>query len=215
LYGDLTSTIIYNLLPVLFHKSFFLVLTLVSTQCFSQEDVKANIRDVTKLNFFNPGFSYEKRIVKLQSLTAQAFLSTSIYFGYSSSLGNTSGIDVYPALSLQYRYYYNVARRNAKGKRTEMNSANYINAITEIDLYKVHVPSNTLEEIRTSKLLGIGWGFQRNYTNRFSVDLSFGLGYVFTKQTTIDDAGQVGTINTGEFTNVVQIGLGFWVNKRN
>lgn len=198
---------------MLFNKTSFLLLLFVSAKCFSQDDVNADIRDVTKLNFFNPGFSYEKRIAKLQSLTAQVFLSTSIYIGYSSSLGNTSGIDVYPALSLQYKYYYNVARRNAREKRTDMNSANYINAITEIDLYKVHVPSNALKEIRTLKLVGIAWGFQRNYTNRFSIDLSFGLGYVFTKQTTINDAGQYATINTGEFTNVGQIGLGFWLNK--
>ena len=197
------------------YKTFLSSFIFLSVFCYGQDTKTVDVTDVTKANFFDPGISFEKGIGNLQTLYGQAFLSTSIYIGYSSSLGNTSGIDVYPALSLQYKYYYNVARRNARGKRTDMNSANYINAITEIDLYKVHVPSNALKEIRTLKLVGIAWGFQRNYTNRFSVDLSFGLGYVFTKQTTIDDAGQVGTINTGEFTNVVQIGLGFWVNKRN
>jgi len=90
-----------------FDKIPFLLLLFAVTNCFSQNDTKTDIRDVTKLNFFDPGISYEKRIGKLQSLTAQAFLSTSIYIGYSDALGNTSGIDVYPALSLQYRYYYN------------------------------------------------------------------------------------------------------------
>lgn len=186
---------------------------LVSASCFSQIDVKSDIRDVTKLNFFNPGFSYEKRIGKLQSLTAQAFLSTSIYIGYSSALGNTSNIDVYPALSLQYRYYYNAAKRNAKGKRTEMNSLNYVSAITEVDFFREYISPDE-KDLRTLKVFGIAWGFQRNYPKRFSVDLSFGLAYVFSKQTMTNDAGEYITENTGEITNVGQIGLGFWLNKR-
>jgi len=171
-----------------------------------------DIRDVTKATFFNPGVSYEKRVGKLQSLTAQAFLSTTIFIGYSSSLGNTSHIDMYPALSLQYKYYYNVTKRKEKGKRTEMNSANYISAITEIDFYEDRVLPE--KDIRTQKIIGVSWGFQRNYPSRFSLDLNFGLGYVFTKQTTINDAGQYITKNIGEFTNVGQIALGFWLNKR-
>ena len=186
---------------------------LASANCFSQNDAKTDIRDVTKLNFFDPGISYEKRIGKLQSLTAQAFLSTSIYIGYSGALGNTSSINVYPALSLQYRYYYNAAKRNAKGKRTEMNSLNYVSTIAEVDFYNEDV-SSTEQNRRSLKVVGIAWGFQRNYPKRFSLDLSFGLGYVFSKQTTINDAGEYITENNGVFTNIGQIGLGFWLNKR-
>ena len=195
-----------------FNKTPFLLLLLASANCFSQDDTNTDIRDVTKATFFSPGISYEKRIGKLQSLTAQAFLSTTIAIGYSSSLGNTSHIDMYPALSLQYKYYYNVAKRKEKGKRTEMNSANYISAITEIDFYED--PILPEKEIHTQKIIGVSWGFQRNYPSRFSLDLSFGLGYIFSKQTTINDAGQYITKNIGEFTNVGQIGLGFWLNKR-
>lgn len=191
----------------------FILLLLAATNCFSQTDPKTDIRDVTKLNFFDPGISYEKRIGKMQSLTAQAFLSTSIYLGYSDALGNTSSIDVYPALSLQYRYYYNAAKRDAKGKRTEMNSLNYVSAIGEVDFYNEYI-SPTEKDLRTLNVFGIAWGFQRNYPKRFSLDLSFGLGYVFTKQTTINYAGEYITENTGNFTNIGQIGLGFWLNKR-
>ena len=196
-----------------FDKIPFLLLLLAATTCFSQNETKTDIRDVTKLNFFDPGISYEKRIGKMQSLAAQAFLSTSIYIGYSDALGNTSSIDVYPALSLQYRYYYNAAKRNAKGKRTEMNSLNYVTAITEVDFYRENL-SFTENDLRTLKVFGIAWGLQRNYPKRFSLDLSFGLGYVFTNQTTINYAGDYITENTGNFTNIGQIGLGFWLNKR-
>lgn len=196
-----------------FDKIPFLLLLLAATTCFSQNETKTDIRDVTKLDFFDPGISYEKRIGKMQSLTAQAFLSTSIYVGYSDALGNTSSIDVYPALSLQYRYYYNAAKRNAKGKRTEMNSLNYVSAIAEVDFYREYV-SPTEKDLRTLNVFGIAWGFQRNYPKRFSLNLSFGFGYGFSKQTTINDLGEYITENTGEFTNIGQIGLGFWLNKR-
>ena len=196
-----------------FNKIPFLLVLLAATSCFSQNDTKTDIRDVTKLNFFDPGISYEKRIGKLQSLTAQAFLSTSIYLGYSDALGNTSRIDIYPALSLQYRYYYNAAKRNAKGKRTEMNSLNYVTALAEVDFYREQL-SFTEDDLRTLKVFGIAWGLQRNYPKRFSLDLSVGLGYVFSKQTTINDAGEYVTENTGAVTNIGQIGFGFWLNKR-
>jgi len=196
-----------------FDKIPFLLLLVAATNCFSQNETETDIRDVTKLNFFDPGISYEKRIGRMQSLTAQAFLSTSIYIGYSDALGNTSSIDVYPALSLQYRCYYNAAKRDAKGKRTEMNSLNYVTAIAEVDFYREYV-SPTEKDIRALNVFGIAWGFQRNYPKRFSLDLSFGLGYVFTKQTTINYAGEYITENTGNLTNIGQIGLGFWLNKR-
>jgi hypothetical protein len=200
---------------LLINKTSFLLFLLVSVNCFSQNDVNNDIRDVTKLTFFGPGISYEKRIGKLQSLTAQALLSPEIYIGYSSALGNTSGIDAYPALGLQYKYYYNIPKRNSKEKRTQMNSANYLSAMTEIYFYKDRISVNGKKDLRSSKVMGIVWGLQRNYRSRFSLDLSLGLGYIFTKQTAINDAGEYITENSGDFTNVGQISLGFWVNKRN
>lgn len=74
-------------------KNIFLLLLLhIATHSFSQEQDKSDISDVTKATFLSPGVSYEKRIGRVQSLYAQAYLSTAIYIGYSSALGNTSGI---------------------------------------------------------------------------------------------------------------------------
>jgi len=202
-------------MTVFSNKLFLPLVILISANCYSQKDINTDIRNVTKITFLNPGVSYEKKIGKLQSLYAQAFLSTSIYLGYSSSLGSTSGINIYPALALQYRYYYNAARRKAKGKRTEMNSLNYVSALVETDFYRENVSSNGEKQLRASKIFGAVWGFQRNYQKRFSLDLNLGVSYVYSKETTINDAGQYITKNVGEFTNLGQIGLGFWLNRRN
>src|SRR5688572_17393509 len=196
-------------------KNIFLLLPLlISTHSFSQDQEQSEISDVTRASFFSPGISYEKKIGKLQTLSARAFLSTSIYFSYSSSLGTTSGIDLYPALSLQYRYYYNSAERNAKGKRTEMNSLNYVSAIVEMLFFKETVSSNGDTDIRSLNSFGIDWGISRNYQKRFSFDLSVDPGYVYAKRTTLDDLGEYITKNEGEITLVGQISLGFWLNKR-
>jgi hypothetical protein len=77
-----------------FNRIFFLLLILISTNCFSQLTGEADITDVTKVTFFNPGVSYEKRIGKFQSLYAQAFLNTSFALGFSDALGSTFSLNL-------------------------------------------------------------------------------------------------------------------------
>jgi hypothetical protein len=202
---------------MLIHKTNLLLLILISANCFSQNKENADIRDVTKLTFFNPGVSYEKRIGKFQSLYAQAFMSVSFGLGYSSSFGFTSFIYFDPALTLHYRYYYNSAKREAKGKRTEMNSLNYVCAIVETTFSTRSISSSYYPEKhrRAINTVGLAWGFQRNYQKRFSLDLSFGPSYLSTKVTAMNNTGQYITKNAGQFTTVGQINFGFWLNKRN
>lgn len=189
---------------------------LISANCFCQGVEKPGITDITKITFFNPGISYEKEIGNYQSLYAQIFMNTSFYLGYSDALGITSGIHFDPAATLQYRYYYNAAAREAKGKRIQKNSLNYVSFILETTLItqKFLLVDYTKKDHHAVKKLGIVWGLQRNYSNRFSLDLNVGVGYYFAKTTTIDN-GQLDTKNNGEFTTLGQVNLGFWLNKRN
>lgn len=183
---------------------------LASITSFSQ-DKKVDVTDVFKANFFDPGISYEKRIGNSQTLYGQAFFATSIYLGYSSSLGNMSGVDIYPAVTLQYRYYYNGNRRTEKGKRTAMNSMNYFNIVTEAEFYTDK--SWDQDVSRVWKLVGTAWGFQRNYSKRFSLDINIGLGYAFSRKTVMGYPGEYTSIAFGEFTTLGQISLGFWLNR--
>ena len=197
-------------------KIIFLFLQLfVSIDSFSQVQDKPEVSNVTKASFFSPGISYEKKIGKFQTLFARAFMSTSFYFSYSTSLGTSAGIDLYPGWSLQYRYYYNSAKRKAQGKRTEMNSLNYVTTIVEMMLFKETVSSNGETDLRALNTFGLAWGLSRNYRKRFSLDLSVGLGYLYAKRTTLNEFGEYVTKNEGEITPVGQIALGFWLNRRN
>lgn len=194
-----------NVRVIVLRNIVLLLLLLMARHSLAQDQEKSEITDVTKASFFSPGISYEKKIGKFQTLCARAFMSTSIYYSNSSSLGTTSGIDFYPAWSLQYRYYYNSTKRNAKGKRTEMNSLNYVSAIVKMLFFKETVSSNGDTDLRSLSSFGIAWGISRNYKKRFSLDLSIGPGYYYTKRT---------TLNEGGITLVGQTSLGFWLNKR-
>jgi len=191
-----------------------LLLLLISIHSSSQDQEKSEVTDVTKASFFSPGISYEKKIGKLQTLSARAFLSTGFYFSSSSSFGTNAGITLNPAWSLQYRYYYNSAKRHAKGKRTKMNSLNYVSAIAQMLFFKETVSANGDTDIRSISSFGIAWGLSRNYQKRFSLDWSVGLGYYYAKSTTLNEWGENITKNEGGTTLVGQISLGFWLNKR-
>ena len=194
----------------------FLLVFFASMNAFCQDSINSDIRDITKLNFLSPGFSYEKRIGKFQSLHAQAYIAMSGYFSYSGTFGTDAGIYFDPALALQYRFYYNAARRKAKGKRIEMNSLNYVGAISEIIFYKNEAITSYFPEKgrQPSYTFGVIWGFQRNYLNRFSLDFNIGLGYSTTKTIVLDQEDKPVIKNAGEFAPVSQLGLGFWLNKR-
>jgi hypothetical protein len=193
-----------------------LALSITTSNCFSQDESETDITDITKVTFLNPGFAYEKRIGTFQSLYSQAFMSIAGNISYSSSLGNTSRFYFDPALTIQYRYYYNAARRTGKGKRTAMNSLNFITPLFQTVYTKMAVSSSQFIEDgrRTINTLGLAWGIQRNYKKRFSLDLYLGPGYLFTKATLLNfDTGQFYTENVSEFTGIAQINLGFWLNK--
>lgn len=193
-------------------KAFICFLLFTSNTCICQDSKNTDVTGVLKANFFDPGISHEKRLGMSQTLYGQAFLSTSIYIGYSSALGNLSGVDIYPALTLQYRYYYNVDKRSNKGKRTAMNSMNYLAIVTEADFYTDR--SWDQDVSRVLKTFGTAWGFQRNYPKRFSLDFNIGIGYAFSRKTVMSLPGEYTSISFADFTTLGQISLGFWLNKR-
>ena len=119
--------------------------------------------------------------------------------GSSFSFSHAS---VGPAAHLQYRYYYNYAKRTAKKLRTELNSLNYI------------APSFSVSNLRPVKggnrnwitQTGVLWGIQRNYASRFSLDLSLGLAYL---------SGASGVSNNNKINPAGNFSLGFWLKKGN
>lgn len=197
-------------------KLAFLLLLTISTNCFSQGTTQVDITNVTKVTFLSPGISYEKRIGKFQSLVGQVFMAPSFYASYSDFLGTDARLVFDPGFSFQYRYYYNYDKRKEKGKRTEINSLNYISPTFENVFSKVAIASDHYGEYnrRAINTIGVVWGIQRNYKKRFSLDLNLGAGYLFTTATLSNGMGQTIKRNYSQFTPLGQLTLGFWLNKR-
>jgi hypothetical protein len=192
------------------------VLLFAVTNVFSQERASTNISPVTSLSFLTPGVSYETGIGKNQSLYFQGYMATSFAFGYSDALGSDFQFSLDPALRVQYRYYYNAGKRLAKGKRIAMNSMNYISTVFETVFSKKRISIDQFVEDnrRLINTIGLLWGMQRNYHSRFSLDLNLGLGYLFTKGTVGSPSGVSSSINVSEFTPLIKLTLGFWLNNR-
>ena len=97
-----------------------------------------------------------------------------------------------------------------------MNSMNYLAFISEFMASKAALTDEYVNEgnRRLISRFGIGWGLQRNYKGRFSLDLNFGIGYVISKGTWVDDNGQYQTRNINKATSMGQINLGIWLNKK-
>ena len=192
-----------------------LILIMPALSINAQEESSRNVTDVTKLTFFNPGISYEKAIGKNQTLHGHAFLATSLALGYSSSMGFLSEIHFDPAVSVQYRHYYNARKRGDKGKFTDRNSMNYQAFGSETIFSRVPVSESHYDETsrRAIQVFSALWGFQRNYKKRFSLDLNLGFGYMLTKATIPELNGSISRKNYGQFTTAGQINLGFWLNR--
>jgi len=201
---------------MLYNKIFSFHILLISISAFSQDSNSTGITDISKVTFFSPGISYEKAVGKFQSLSGYAFIATSFAYGYSSTFGSNFDYSLDPALSLQYRYYYNNIKRESRGKRTEKNSLNYISAMIGTAYSKNSISSSYLteEDRRPLNNISIAWGFQRNYPKHFSLDLNIGGGYIFASSTTYDYPGQQVKVHAGRFTTISDLTLGFWLNKK-
>ena len=122
----------------------------------------------------------------------------------------------HPGGQASLRYYYNFNRRNDLGKNTNRNSANYFGLMnmflskpftylgpdcgcTDLQGNPVSVDPEIKEMANRGLTTGLVWGMQRNYERRFSLDLSFGMGYSFTQSMPILLASTT---------------VGFWLGKR-
>jgi hypothetical protein len=199
---------------------FIIFLTANSFAQYKNKTGNDDVTDVLKITILNPGVAYEKRIGKFQTVIGQLFMNTSVS-PVSSNTNVTPEVSFYfdPAISMQYRYYYNYERRSDKDKRTDLNSMNYIGVALESFFSKVNLIEKYKPELKPRAINSIGviWGIQRNYYKRFSLDLNLGIGYRSTKSTTYSGfpfTTTTTTIKTGMISGIGQLNLGIWLNKQ-
>lgn len=195
----------------------FTALTMLSCHAFSQSGDEQHTTDVFKVTILEPGISFEKSTGRNQTAVAKMGVSFSGSFTSSSSMGDKATFVLDPALTLGYRFYYNYNKREEKGKRTAMNSLNYLSPVFETSYSKNAISSNYLveEKRRLMNTVGLVWGIQRNYMKRFSLDLQLGAGYLFANSME-SGSGSGNTIHkmAGRATTIGRLSLGIWLNRK-
>jgi hypothetical protein len=78
-----------------------------------------------------------------------------------------------------FKNFYNLDKRQAKGKRTETNSGNYWGIMARYNFPAVS--GDESDERFKSFFIAPVWGFQRNYRSNFSLGMDFGVGAGFNE----------------------------------
>jgi len=158
-------------MKILFTPAMYILLLLIAKNGFSQEEKPhLSVENVLKLNFILPGISYEHKIGNYTTLNVAAYMDGILMDRIESPQLH---LFLTPSFNAEFRYYYNMQKRDMKGKRTALNSSNYI-APVYIGRYS---PSSYFSDNRLVNQVGSVWGMQRNYPKGFSLDLNGGMAY--------------------------------------
>jgi hypothetical protein len=126
--------------------------------------------------------SYEARLSDRWTLRTEAGLDLWAYETNESTPSGTkteTGTALVPSISLEPRWYYNIAKRNREGKHTVNNSANFITVAIEYypDLFLI---GSVPDDIYVPDQISIipKWGMRRSIANsNFNYELGGGVGY--------------------------------------
>jgi len=143
----------------------------------NQPSTKKVEKHLFKINaLLAPSLEYEVGVGDKSTLLFRAGIG-----GFRYTDNNISRYGIYALIEADYRYYYNFARRERKGKNTKNNSANYVALNTSFSPGRAIIGNlDNISDYYAS--IGPVWGFQRTYGKSFSIGLDLGLGYRFSDQ---------------------------------
>jgi len=124
-----------------------------------------------------------------------------------------TGFILQPVLTLEPRYYYNLEKRNSKGKKITNNSGNYISIRTSYhpDWFVINLADNVT---KTADLAVVPtWGLKRSIGNHFTYETAAGFGYrvVYLKENSVNGNVQNadGAYNRNQYIPYLHIGIGY------
>lgn len=121
-------------------------------------------------------------------------------YPYESAVHETQFVSyLRPSITTEFRNYYNLEKRAAKGKRVTNNSGNYIGTLVNLFGPAIAKTDNLIVP-NVAASAGVVWGIQRNYGKRFNFGLSLGPGIGFSD-------------NEIEFAFMGGLSLGFRIGK--
>jgi hypothetical protein len=123
-----------------------------------------------QVNLLMPGLQYEFGL--LPNLTVGAEIGLSL-------ATPSEGYSLAPAYRAFSRYYHNLKRRSSLGRNVSGNSGNYAAVSFHHYFTEWELSGDLDNEGRDLIFLGVLYGIQRSYSNRFSFGLEAGVGHYF------------------------------------
>jgi hypothetical protein len=193
---------------------FFISFSIITLSTNAQLKHNAALTDLAKINLFNPGISFEKRINSNQTLYLNAFYNLHITTKDRKNSVMSSKLVFEPSLAMQYRFFYNIPVR--KTKMNSFNSYNYVCPAFETNYGKRE--ELTFDNSVTPKTIiykiGALWGIQRNYKNHFSVDANAGLSYITYKNRTELSPGSYSILKVSTVGIIGHVNIGYFIAYR-
>lgn len=149
-----------------------LLFSLIALNALQAQETPSVVKNQYKINALVPGFVYEHGFDTKNTLYSE--LSTG--FGYKNNSYYGGAFYLYPTLTAQYRHYYNLERRNDKGKVTTHNSGGYFGFSADYFFQSISVSKNSYSHTIPSLTAGPVWGFERTYKRKFNIGLNLGVG---------------------------------------
>jgi len=122
-------------------------------------------------------YNYEQPLSEKMTIITYAGLTTTSLFWSRSGWSESSGFhySLNLGLGLESRFYYNMEKRNSKGKNTNYNAANYF-AVDCRYLFKSIASQNTASV--SGILISPSWGIRRVYNGRWLLEISPGINFI-------------------------------------
>ncbi|TPG31856.1 hypothetical protein [Flavobacterium pectinovorum] len=157
---------------------FLFLSVLLFNGVYAQDEAVTSVRkNQFKINMLFPGFVYEHGFSAKNTLYSEASLG----IGYSyNSYYDESNVYLAPLISEQFRHYYNLEKRAAKGKRTAYNSGNFIALNAQYNFESISTNEKYGKYVQSFTLAAL-WGFQRTYKGKLNLEVTLGPGVNFDK----------------------------------
>ena len=127
-----------------------------------------------QIGFLGTNVYNETRLSNEIALRSQFGLNTGIFGG---SIYDKTGFILYPEISIEPKWYYNVKERVQKNKNIKNNGANYYSVNIQYSPNWFEISNyNDLEVYNTLAIIPT-WGFRRNFLENFNYEFKIGLGY--------------------------------------
>jgi hypothetical protein len=142
----------------------------------------------------------EARLTNKIAFRTEAGIDAGFWYSKNNWFGENSGYALIPVLTLEPRLYYNILKRQTKGKNTVYNSANYLSLKTSVHPSFGIVSDNS--EVNGDLLILPSWGIRRSIGSHFNYELGLGVGYeyIFPKN---------GVRGHGEFAIGLNLRIGY------